>query len=138
VPAAAATHRAKNHGMERARGQIYNRLRVLATFYRKRTLLLMLPSLLIFEVGLIAAAAMHGFAGAYFSAVRQAWRDRRSTLAARRELQQRRKARDSEVFWCGRFEIPGVVAPGPVIRRLVTALRALVDANWRLVRWIER
>ena len=49
VPAAAATHHAKNHGKQRARGQIYNRFRVLTTFYRTRTLLLMLPSLLVFE-----------------------------------------------------------------------------------------
>jgi GT2 family glycosyltransferase len=138
VPAAAATHHAKNHGMERAHGQIYNRLRVLLTFYRKRTLVLMLPSLLLFEAALIAAAVVHGFGGVYRSAVRQAWRDRRSTLAARRELQRRRKASDSTVFWSGRFEIPGVVAPGPVVRRLVTLLQAWVEANWRLVRWIER
>jgi GT2 family glycosyltransferase len=138
VPAAVATHHAKNHGFERARGQIYNRLRVLLTFYRKRTLLLMLPSLLIFEIGLIAAATAHGFAGVYFSAVRQAWRDRESILAARRELQWRRRARDTEVFWSGRFEVPGVVAPGPVVRRVLAVLRALFDANWRLVRLFDR
>jgi GT2 family glycosyltransferase len=138
VPAAAATHHAKDHGTQRARGQIYNRFRVLTTFYRTRTLLLMLPSLLVFESALIAAGTMHGFGGMYFAALRQAWRDRRSALASRRELQQRRRAPDSEVFRSGPFEIPGVVAPGPVVRRCVAILQTLFDANWRLVRWVEQ
>lgn len=137
VPAAAATHHAKNHGAQRAHGQIYNRIRVLATFYRKRTLLVMLPSLLVFEGALLAASVMHGLGGVYFGALRQAWRDRRTTLAARRELQRHRRARDSEMFWSGPFEIPSVVAPGRVVRSLVAVAQTLFDANWRLVRWIE-
>jgi GT2 family glycosyltransferase len=137
VPAAAATHHAKDHGAKRAQGQIYNRFRVLTTFYRKRTLLVVLPSLLVFEAGLLTFALVHGLGGVYFRALRQAWRDRRSALAARRELQQRRRAPDSEVFWFGPFEIPGVVAPGRAVRGLVAILRTLFDANWRLVRWIE-
>jgi hypothetical protein len=52
-------------------------------------------------------------------------------------LQQRRKVLDSAVFWTGRFEIPGVVAPGPVVRLAVAVLQRLFDANWRLVRWME-
>jgi GT2 family glycosyltransferase len=137
VPAATATHHAKHHGAERARGQIYNRFRVLTTFYRKRSLLVLLPSLLVFECALIAGSLVGGFGGAYFGASRQAWRDRRSALAARRELQQRRKVTDSELFWSGPFEIPGVVATGPFVRRVATILRVLFDANWRLVRWVE-
>lgn len=137
VPAAAATHHAKDHGSERARGQIYNRFRVLTTFYRKRTLLVLLPSLLVFEIALIAGSFVHGFGRSYCDAVRLAWRDRRNALAARRELQRRRTIRDSQVFWAGPFEIPGVVAPGPVVRRIVAVLQALFDLNWRLVRWVE-
>ncbi len=137
VPEAAATHHAKDHGAKRARGQIYNRFRVLTTFYRKRTLLVMLPSLLTFESALIASSVVNGFAGAYFDALRQAWRDRSSAAGARRKLQERRTLPDSEVFWAGPFEIPGVVAPGPVARWFVAVLQRLFDANWRLVRWLE-
>jgi GT2 family glycosyltransferase len=137
VPAAAGTHHAKHHGAERARGQIYNRFRVLTTFHRKRTLLVMLPSLLVFEGALIVSSFVKGFGGAYIDAVRQAWRDRHDALAARRELQRRRRAPDSEVFWSGPFEIPGVVALGPIARSTVAILRRLFDANWRVVRWLE-
>jgi GT2 family glycosyltransferase len=137
VPAAMATHHAKDHGARRAGGQIYNRFRVLATFYRARTLLLVLPSLLIFEGGLMAVALAHGLGGVYFAALRQAWRDRRSALVVRRELQRRRRAADSDLFRSGPFEIPGAVAPSPIVRRLVAGLQSLFDANWQLVRWIE-
>jgi GT2 family glycosyltransferase len=137
VPAAAGTHHAKDHGAQRARGQIYNRFRVLTTCYRRRTLLVMLPSLLAFESALIAGSLVHGFGGAYIDAVRQAWRDRHDALSARRELQRHRKVPDSMVFWSGQFEIPGVVALGPVARSVVAVLQRLFDANWRLVRWLE-
>lgn len=137
VPAAAGTHHAKNHGAQRARGQIYNRFRVLTTFYSKRTLLVMLPSLLAFETALIVSSLVNGFGGAYVDAVRQAWRDRHNALAARRVLQQRRRVPDSQVFWSGPFEIPGVVAPGRIVRGAVAILQRLFDANWRLVRWLE-
>ncbi|MGZ8274388.1 MAG: glycosyltransferase family 2 protein [Burkholderiaceae bacterium] len=137
VPAAAATHHARDHRARRARGQIYNRFRVLATFHRKRTLLVMLPSLLLFEAALIVVLVVNGHGGAYLGALRQAWRDRRSALAARRELQRRRRVPDSELFWFGRFEIPGVVTPRPVLRRLVAVVQTVFDANWRLVRWTE-
>ena len=62
VPAAAAMHHAKDHGAGRALGQIHNRFRVLLTFYRARTLLVMLPSLLLFELALIAGSVAHGSA----------------------------------------------------------------------------
>jgi GT2 family glycosyltransferase len=138
VPAAAGMHHAKDHGAERARGQIYNRFRVLTTFYRKRTLLTMLPSLLAFESALIVSSFVKGFGGAYIDAARQAWRDRHDALAARRELQRRRKAPDADVFWAGPFEIPGAVALGPIARSAVAIFRWLFDANWRVVRWLER
>jgi GT2 family glycosyltransferase len=137
VPTAAAAHHAKDHGAERARGQIYNRFRVLTTFYRKRTLLVMLPTLLTFESALIASSVVNGFGGAYFDALQQAWRDRSSAAAARRVLQRRRTVTDWEVFWSGPFEIPSVVAPGPVARSVVAVLQRLFDANWQLVRWLE-
>lgn len=137
VPAAAGTHHAKNHGAQRARGQIYNRFRVLTTFYRTRTLLIMLPSLLAFESALLASSVLKGFGGAYIGALRQAWRDRHDALAARRELQRRRAVPDSELFWSGPFEIPGVVAPGAIARGAVAILQGLFGMNWRFVRWFE-
>ena len=49
--------------------------------------------------------------------------------AARRVLQQRRTVTDWEVFWPAPFEIPNVVAPGPVARSVVAVLQRLFDAN---------
>ena len=118
---------------ERARGQIYNRFRVLTTFYRKRTLLVMLPSLLAFESALIASSVVNGFGGAYFDALRQAWRDRSSALAARRELQQRRKVPDSEVFWSGRVRDSRRGRPGP--RRRARSWRSCSDCSTQTGDW---
>ena len=137
VPAASARHHAKVHGAKRARGQIYNRFRVLLTFYRKRTLLVLLPSLLVFELGLIATSVTHGFFGAYVAASRQAWRERRSILAVRRELQRRREVPDSQLFLAGPFELPGMFAPGPGARRAIALLQRVFDANWRIARWVQ-
>jgi len=137
VPAAVAMHHAKDHGAGRALGQVHNRFRVLLTFHRARTLLLLLPSLALFELALMIGSLLHGFGRAYFSAVRRTWQGRHDVLAMRRELQRRRRVSDAELFWHGKFEIPGVVAPGPVARIAVNILQMAFDANWRFVRWFQ-
>lgn len=134
VSAAMCTHEAKQHGARRGFGQFHNRIRVLFTFYRARTLVLLAPSLLLFELLLILGSVAGGFAGAYVKAVRKNWAARANLLATRREMQSRRKVSDPDLFWDGAMELPGAVKPRPLTRTLVRIFEALVNANWRLVR----
>jgi GT2 family glycosyltransferase len=137
VPAAAAMHHAKDHGAGRALGQIHNRFRVLLTFYRARTLLVLLPSLLLFELALIAGSLAHGFGGAYFEAVRRTWRERREIGSMRREMQARRQVSDAEILRGGPFEFPGAVKPGHAVRAAIYVMQKLFDANWLVARWVQ-
>lgn len=134
VSAAMCTHEAKQHGARRGFGQFHNRIRVLCTFYRARTLLLLAPSLILFELLLILGSVVGGFAGAYVKAVRKSWAARANLLATRREMQSRRKVSDPELFWDGAMELPGAVKPRPMTRLLVRVFEVAVNANWRLVR----
>jgi len=137
VPAAAAMHHAKDHGAGRALGQIHNRFRVLLTFYRARTLLVLLPSLLMFELALISGSIVHGFGGAYFGAVRRTWRERREIGSMRREMQGRRRVSDAELLRGGPFEFPGAVQPGRAVRAATYLMQKLFDANWLVARWVQ-
>jgi GT2 family glycosyltransferase len=138
VPTAVCAHPSKEHGTQRAFGQIYNRLRLLYTLYRIRTLILISPSLILFEMVLIAASIPGGFMSAYVRAVVATWRERRDILAMRSEIQRRRRVADSDVFWAGAFEVPSKSHPGRMVRVFVKGLQILFDANWRLVNWVDR
>lgn len=138
VPTAVSTHRAKEHGTQRAFGQIHNRLRLLCTLCRVRTLILISPSLIFFEMALIVASILRGFVSAYVRAVIATWRKRRDILAMRSEMQRRRRVEDSDVFWAGAFEVPGKSCPGPIFRVVLKGLQTIFDANWRLVTWVDR
>lgn len=137
VPQALATHRAKEHGHSRAFGQIHNRLRLMFTLYRFRTLLLTAPSLMLFEIGLALASVPGGFAGSYFGAIREAWRGRKDILSMRAEMQSRRQVEDSEILQSGKFELPGGIAGGRLVTLLLAVLRMIFDTNWRVVRWFD-
>jgi len=137
VAAAVATHAAKDHGTGRAFGQIYNRFRVLFTFFEARTLLVFAPSLVLFELALIAGSLAGGFFGAYRRAVALTWRNRREILSTRGRMQDRRRVADSEILRSGPFEVPGAVAPGTGGRVVLRVVQLLCDANWALVRGVD-
>lgn len=138
VPSAVATHRAKQHGTRRAFAQMHNRYRLMLTFYRARTLLLIIPSLLIMEIGLLLASVAGGFGNAYGRAIAATWRERRDIADMRAELQRRRRAEDSDYLRCGDLELPGAAEVGPVVRVLARGVEKLLDLNWWLVRLADR
>jgi GT2 family glycosyltransferase len=132
--AAMCTHDAQQHGTKRAFGQVHNRFRVFLTFYRARTLLVLAPSLLIFESLLLAASIAGGFFPSYRKAVRETWRGRRSGIAMRREMQRRRKICDGELFSSGALDLPGAVRKGGPTMIIMRLLEMFFSANWRLAR----
>jgi GT2 family glycosyltransferase len=134
VAAAMCTHDAQQHGTKRAFGQVHNRFRVLLTFYRTRTLLALAPSLLVFELLLLAGAIAGGFLPSYLKAVRETWRVRASGMAMRADMQARRRIPDGELFWCGAIELPGAVRKGGPAIAILRLLELLFNANWRLAR----
>lgn len=133
VPGAVCLHDAKDHGNSRAEGQIYNRLRLLFTLGQGRSLLVMAPSLVLFEINLLMAALLQGFLPAYLKGWARFWRERQEILATRRCFQAGRRVPDSVVFAAGGIEVPVAVGRRAILRWLVNAMVWLGKLNWMLV-----
>jgi GT2 family glycosyltransferase len=131
-PDAPFLHVAKRHGKKRAYAQLHNRHRFILTYYSRGTLLLLLPSLLVFELGLLLALLSIGLGGDWTRAVATNWRMRKSLLEQRRLLQARRKLRDRELLSSGYFQLPGMVSEGKFANSIVKAIALPLNLNWRL------
>ena len=138
VPSAVATHRAKQHGTRRAFAQMHNRYRLILTFYRARTLLLIIPSLLLTEISLFLASLAGGFGGAYRKAVAATWHERKDIVQTRAELQLRRRVEDSDYLRSGALEMPAAVKLGFFAGLLAKVIQKLLDLNWWFVRGADR
>lgn len=133
VPRAVFRHVAREHGRERSRGQLTNRYRVMATLYDRRTLILLAPVLLAFEVALTLVAAVAGFFGERFTAIRSIWGEREAVLARRREIQSHRSVGDAQVLSSGPLALPGMMRDSRAMRSLSRVAGGLSDAYWGLV-----
>ena len=123
-------HDAKRHGVGRAYAQIVNLQRVVLSYFSGRSLLLLAPSLIAFEIALLSVATVKGFAGDYFRALGQTWRSRRD----RAWLQRRRRVADRDLLAGGDFELPGAAPDGAWFRLGTMLAGALFGLNWWLIR----
>jgi len=87
-------HPVPAHGSGRAEAQIHNRYRFLLTLYRGRTLLLMAPPLLAFEVALLGLFTFQGLLGDWVGAVRRVISRRRELGEVRERVQAARREPD--------------------------------------------
>lgn len=110
-----------------------NRIRVLLTHYRWRTLALLIPTVLLADAGLLTLSLRHGFwrqllaAHAYFfqpATWPPLWR-------RRREVQRLRKRSDREIIvrFTGRIDFQEMP-----LRGLVKIANVVLDAYWQLVK----
>jgi len=131
-PGAPFFHAAKQHGKKRAYAQLHNRYRFILTYYSKTTLLVLLPSLLIFELALFTAMLAMGAVGDWFRAITENWRSRKSLLERRRLLQRQRKVDDTRILSSGYFQLPGLLSNGKFATTMAKAVAAPLNFNWFL------
>lgn len=134
VPAAICTHDVKERGLSKAFWQVRNRLIFLLTCYRLRTLILMLPSLLLHEAGILALLAVKGRAREWVRAVGAVAGALPSVLAKRRRIQRTRIVPDSALLRLGPIQLRGEIENRPVMLALKRLLEGFYAVNWWLVR----
>jgi GT2 family glycosyltransferase len=108
-----------------------NRLAMVLSLYERRTLLLLSPALVVFEVAMLAVAVVSGWLPAKLRGYRWLLAERRWLGAHRRAVQEVRRRRDRELadLLTARFEQS--VLPLP---RGGGLLNALMSGYWSLVR----
>lgn len=134
VSTATCTHASKDHGTKRSYGQFYNRYRLLFITYSLRTLLLLAPPLLAFEVALMLLSLDMGIADERFRAMKHLWRDRADIRARRAVVQASRRVRDSTLLNGGGVELAGRMGRSAPLRAVTRVVTILLSGYWLLVR----
>ena len=137
VPAATIGHLSRPHGRSRAFGQLYNRYRMLLIIYSTRSLILLSPALLLFEILLTIGSIPGGFFALRNQALARVFRERRDLRRRRREVQALRTRPDSAVL-CGEpLSVLGGGEKLPILRWGARMLDGVSRLYWGVVRrWL--
>lgn len=98
VPSAVCSHRVKKRGFSKVFYQIRNRWYFMLTTYSGRTLLLLLPPLMIYEMSLMAFLLIKGQIGEYFKAIIAVVKSLPQLWQKRHSIQQLKVVSDREVL----------------------------------------
>lgn len=137
VPRVTMLHDTIQHGKKRALGQFVNRYRMILTVYSGRSLVLLMPSLVTFELMSLIGGGLTGLALLQFRAIALTLRDFREIIRRRRDYQRLRRVPDRELLVGGAFELPGVVAHGRIVGLAARFATFVFDLNWKAARsWL--
>lgn len=142
IPEGVAYHEAKPFDRSRyyrASGQVQNRLRLLLTHYEWRTLLLLSPSLVIFEVAQIGFFILKGIPHLYFKGLWGALSRLAEIRQRRRAIQAIRRVPDRDILRSGPLYVR---AQGGIVEGLtehtLKGLSWIFDRYWKAVRKVLR
>lgn len=117
----------------RARGQVCNRWRYMLTHYEARTLLVIAPALMMYELTQAVFLTMKGLPHLYLRGTLDALIGLPSTLRRRRNIQALRKVPDREVLFAGALYVrPEHSAGRHAAVKAVEALSRALEVYWRL------
>ena len=122
------------HTSLRVQQTILNRWQLVLKLYSLRSLLLLAPALLLFEIFQLLGALRKGWLREWSAAAREATRRLPSLARRRRSFQARRRLSDGAVLEGGPIPFNPATHATRLERRARSVLDAMAAANWRLVR----
>ena len=144
APAATVLHGAGTAGLsyrpggpvplERVFYLIRNRWSVMTKAFALRSLLVLSPALLLYELLQLVGAVSNGWLRQWGAALRSWWRELPRLRRDRSALQQARVAGDAFVLRGGPLPLTASVRKRPLARFAIGALQRLVNAYWRVAR----
>jgi GT2 family glycosyltransferase len=115
-----------------------NRWIVVARCYAPRTLRVLAPALLLFEVLVLGGLTLQRRPHVWFRALASFWRNRQRVLASRREVQRGRRRPDGEILRDGPLPLTAYTVSGRATRQVARTADRLLRAYWRRAhRWLE-
>ncbi|MFW6089224.1 MAG: glycosyltransferase family 2 protein [Gemmatimonadota bacterium] len=147
VPEARALHREGTAGLSlratgeyterRVYGTIRHRWQVIAKNYAGRTVILLAPSLLLYEVVQAVGSTVRGSGKVWWEALRWMWSHRTQLLDDRRRVQSGRRRSDGELLVGGSIPFSAPLARSRAERAALWTLDVVATLNWLLVkRWL--
>ena len=132
VPLAIAYHDTpRDHS--RFYGQIRNRWSMIAQSYSLRTILLLLPALVLYELGVFLLLVSKGATSSYISAARNVLGNRTRILERRREIQSVRRVDDRHLLHSGPTYIPEHLCQDKPTQIGAGLINRIMQVYWRLV-----
>lgn len=127
-----------DYPLRRAYLTMRNRLMTILVHYRWRTLIVLSPALLLYEVASLAFCLKRGWFAEWVHAWNWLWQHR-ADLAKRRERMRRtRKLSEATIVSGGRIPFSAGLFQSPLQRTIADTLSSLLDGYWRLVRVLLR
>lgn len=123
----------------RALGQTYNRWLLLLTHYDKRTLVLMLPALLLYELIQLTFFTINGIPQLYFQANWKVIKAMPMIKRNRTRKQALKKAMDKDIVFAGPILVTtSKVGFGKVVVTAINAVSLILKGYWKLIRPLLR
>ena len=133
VPTAVVYHKAIK-GPPRVYGQLLNRWHIILETYSWRTVVLVLPAMLLYECALFGAAILSGRCGEYLKACRSLACSLPKILMKRTKVRKYKIKRDREILTAGAIYAPPVFLKNPLVRFGWTTLNLILNWYWLIAR----
>lgn len=127
-------HPYKKRGMSKAYHQVRNRWYFVLKTYSWRTLLIILPMVMLYELLLLSFLTLKRQTLTYFRANFAVFRSLPLILEKRRVVQRLRKVRDREALTTGDITIRDGVQAKPWLSKFISIFNRGLDAYWLVVR----
>lgn len=134
VPAAVCAHFAKERSTQRAYAQLFNRWYLMLESYSTRSLVLLAPALVTFELCQGLFLSLKGAARDYARALGDVLRRLPSILMRRRLAQRGRKVPDRLLFSSGDIYLSSNLVDSPLLTIGLRVINAIFSGYWTVVR----
>jgi GT2 family glycosyltransferase len=136
VPKAVAYHRMKPRGTLQVERQVRNRWAMILKSYAWRTLILISPALLFYELCLLGFLTLKGKTLAYIKGNLLVLRDLPAIFRERKRVQSLKRRRDRDLLSGGRMNIRNDLVKNPVIYLAHKTIDSVLRAYWSCIRWL--
>lgn len=127
-----------NYPRQRAYQTMHGRLTTILIHYRFRTMAVLAPVLLSYELISIAVALRRGWAGEWLRVWLWQFRNRRTVLMWRNRVQQARRVGDRDLLEGGSLPVAPGFARSRWDRAVVASLSTVFNGYWNLMSWLIR
>lgn len=134
VPQAVVYHKLKKRGLSKAFYQIRNRWYLILKSYSSRTLFLLWPILLVYELGLLLFLTMKGVLFVYLRANFAVIKNFGKLMRKRKEVQALKKVSDGEVLCAGDFYIREELMEKRYLKLGKSILNRIFNWYWKAVK----
>lgn len=134
LPRARVLHRSRPRGLSKAFYQVRNRWFFMLKLYDRRTLLLMLPVLALFEAMQMTFLILKGEGRTYWKANAAVWKALPALRQKRQTFQALKIVCDRDWLVAGKMYVPPALGARPLLQSLHLGLNALFDLYWRFMR----